>query len=132
MIDPEIHNTKDLTSEPRPPDPLVKVNSNLSLTPLTVWPASWVFALFTQCPGDTVQTGTGKVDPSRKFKCGCPWNIFKTILVQIITNTNYKSLTTCIEWKKKTFIPKFAGSSVDFRAKDTSKWSSKYFCLFNV
>jgi hypothetical protein len=28
-----------------------------------------VSALFTQCPGDTVQTGTGKVDPARKFKC---------------------------------------------------------------
>ena len=26
-------------------------------------------ALFSQCPGDTVQTGTGKVDPARKFKC---------------------------------------------------------------
>ena len=26
-------------------------------------------ALFTQWPGDTVQTGTGKVDPARKFKC---------------------------------------------------------------
>ena len=26
-------------------------------------------ALFTQCPGNTVQTGTGKVDPARKFKC---------------------------------------------------------------
>ena len=26
-------------------------------------------ALFTQCLGDTVQTGTGKVDPARKFKC---------------------------------------------------------------
>ena len=25
--------------------------------------------LFTQCPGDTVQTGTGKVVPARKFKC---------------------------------------------------------------
>ena len=23
-------------------------------------------ALFTRCPGDTVQTGTGKVDPARK------------------------------------------------------------------
>jgi len=28
-----------------------------------------VSALFTQCPGDKVQTGTGKVDPARKFKC---------------------------------------------------------------
>jgi len=28
-----------------------------------------VSALFTQCPGDTVQTGTGKNDPARKFKC---------------------------------------------------------------
>ena len=26
-------------------------------------------ALFTQCPGDTVQIRTGKVDPARKFKC---------------------------------------------------------------
>ena len=26
-------------------------------------------ALLTQIPGDTVQTGTGKVDPARKFKC---------------------------------------------------------------
>ena len=26
-------------------------------------------ALFTQCPGDTVQTGTGKVDPAWKIKC---------------------------------------------------------------
>ena len=26
-------------------------------------------ALLTQSPGDTVQTGTGKVDPARKFKC---------------------------------------------------------------
>ena len=26
-------------------------------------------ALFTQCPGDTAQAGTGKVDPARKFKC---------------------------------------------------------------
>ena len=29
----------------------------------------WVSALLTQSPGDTVQTGTGKVDPARKFKC---------------------------------------------------------------
>ena len=26
-------------------------------------------ALFTQCPGDTVQIGTGKVDPDWIFKC---------------------------------------------------------------
>ena len=26
-------------------------------------------ALITQCLGDTVQTGTRKVDPARKFKC---------------------------------------------------------------
>ena len=26
-------------------------------------------ALFIQCPGDTVQTETEKVDPARKFKC---------------------------------------------------------------
>jgi len=28
-----------------------------------------VSALFKQCPGDTVQTGSGKVDPAQKFKC---------------------------------------------------------------
>jgi len=28
-----------------------------------------VSAFFTQCSGDTVQTGTGKVDPAQKFKC---------------------------------------------------------------
>jgi len=28
-----------------------------------------VSALLNQCPGDTVQTGTGKLDPARKFKC---------------------------------------------------------------
>ena len=28
-----------------------------------------VSALSTQCPEDTVQTGTGKLDPARKFKC---------------------------------------------------------------
>ena len=33
-------------------------------------PASHIVsALFTQCPGDTVQTEPGKVDPARKFKC---------------------------------------------------------------
>ena len=26
-------------------------------------------ALFTQCPGHTVQTGAGNVDPAQKFKC---------------------------------------------------------------
>ena len=31
--------------------------------------SSWVSAIFTQCPVDTVRTGTGKVDPARKFKC---------------------------------------------------------------
>ena len=36
-----------------------------------VAPASPVDCLFfsTQCPCDAVQTGTGKVDPDRKFKC---------------------------------------------------------------
>ena len=26
-------------------------------------------ALFTQCPGDALQTGTGKINLARKFKC---------------------------------------------------------------
>ena len=36
MIDPEIYNTKDQTSEPRTSDPLVKVYSTLSLTQSTL------------------------------------------------------------------------------------------------
>ena len=47
-------------------------------------------------PGDTVQTGTGKADPAQKFKCTTAI-IFKTILVETITNTNYKSLATLIK-----------------------------------
>jgi len=39
---------------PRTSDPSVKVNLTVSY---------WVSALFTQCPGDTVQTGTGKSWP---------------------------------------------------------------------
>ena len=39
-------------------------------------------ALLTQCPGITVQTGTGKVDPARKFKC--------TTAVREITKTREK------------------------------------------
>ena len=53
-----------------------------------VAPASsyWVSALFTQCPGDTVQTGTGKVDPARKFKCttaasDSPFQLFCRIIL---------------------------------------------------
>ena len=41
----------------------------------------WVPALFNQCPGDTVQTGIGKDDRARKFKCtkaGRDWSRFQT------------------------------------------------------
>ena len=47
------------------PNPLVNVNSTVCCTGY----AYGVSALFTQCPGDTVETRTGKVDPARKFKC---------------------------------------------------------------
>ena len=40
---------------------LVKVNSTYKVCPVS--------AAFTQCPVDTLQTGTGKVDPAREFKC---------------------------------------------------------------
>ena len=33
-----------------------------------VAPASPIYSLFTLCPGNSVQTGTGKVDPAWKFK----------------------------------------------------------------
>ena len=49
-----------------------------------VWPrlscctgySYWVSAFLIQSPGDTVQTGTGKVDPVRKFKCTMASRVF--------------------------------------------------------
>ena len=58
---------------PRTSAPLVKVNSTYMKSDRVnlVAPAisCWLSALLTQCPRGTVQTGTGKVDPARKFKC---------------------------------------------------------------
>ena len=34
-------------------------------------------ALLAQSPGDTVRTGTGKVDPARKFKCTTAARVMK-------------------------------------------------------
>ena len=53
-------------------------------------------ALFTQCPGDTVQTGTGKVDSARKlyvlrlpvmndYQNFFDWNVFKVS----VSNTRF-------------------------------------------
>ena len=55
--------------------PLLKVN--LTYMMHKVWPhqpcwtseSCWLSALLTQCRCCTVQTGTGKVDPTRKLKC---------------------------------------------------------------
>ena len=44
---------------PRTSEPSVKVNLTVSY---------WVSALFTQCPGDTVQTGTGKSWPGSEIQ----------------------------------------------------------------
>ena len=49
--------------------------------------------LFTQCPGDTVQTGTGKVDPARKFKCTAVLdNLFYILCCThvVVLNMNYE------------------------------------------
>ena len=52
-------------------------------------------ALLTQSPGDTVQTGTGKFDPARKFKCTTAARVLKgkrfmfwgLVRMEIIWNT---------------------------------------------
>ena len=56
-------------------------------------------ALLTQSPGETVQTGTGKVDPDRKFKCttaAAPCNIKINVFLQVghreLTKKNLKLL----------------------------------------
>ena len=43
------------------------VNHVASASPIECLP--YLPGHWTQCPGDAVQTGTGKVDPARKFKC---------------------------------------------------------------
>ena len=56
-------------------------------------------ALFTQCLDDTVQTGTGKVDPARKFKfptaaresAVCPVQNFKLCLSVRLYPINVKT-----------------------------------------
>ena len=67
-------------------------------------------ALFTQCLDDTVQTGTGKVDPARKFKfptaaresAVCPVQNFKLCLSVRLYPINDKTakpigLKFCVE-----------------------------------
>ena len=49
------------------PWPFSKSKFNLKSDRINV--AAPASPIITQCPGDTVQTGTGKVDPARKFKC---------------------------------------------------------------
>ena len=44
-------------------------------------------ALYTQCPGDAVQTGTGKVDPARKFKCTTAARDYQYILLSLRHNS---------------------------------------------
>ena len=55
----------------RTSDPLVKVNSTKGLTALTLLYRLVLLSICLIHPmsGDTVQTGTGKVDQTRKFKC---------------------------------------------------------------
>ena len=66
--------------------PLVKVNSTYNRVNLVV------SALLVQSPGDTVQTGTGKVDPARKFKCTTAARVRRTLLKA--THTKERSVHT--------------------------------------
>ena len=45
-------------------------------------------ALFTQCPGDTVQTGTRKVDPARKLKYNMAARVRCVSLIGGVLNVN--------------------------------------------
>ena len=46
--------------------------------------------MLTHCPGDTVQTGTGKVDPARKFKCTTAAHEYEHEDIYIITFSQTK------------------------------------------
>jgi len=69
-----------------------------------------VSALFKQCPGDTVQTGTGEVDPARKFKCttaarGREKNILPTRGSPLESNPTNQGLVAPIKCIILTFCP---------------------------
>ena len=58
------------TSKPRTFAPLVKVNSTyMTASILLHWLVLLSVCFIYPSPGDTVQTGTGKVVPARKLKC---------------------------------------------------------------
>jgi len=71
-------------------------------------------ALFTQCPSDTIQTGTGKVDPARKFKL-----LQFTFRRKLYTvHTKFKFFTWLVYLEKLTvktsnvYLNKTRGSSI--------------------
>ena len=72
-------------------------------------------ALLTQCPCDTVQTGTGKVDPARKLKCDIRARNLRVfnILKKVSFNLN-DTVTNFVQWftlqanKEKMLIDGFS------------------------
>ena len=76
-------NTTKNGDPPRTSAPMVKVNTTVRKH--KVWPrqpccTGWsyrVSALLIQSLGDAAQTGTGKVDPARKFKCTTATRVMK-------------------------------------------------------
>ena len=83
----------------RTSDPLVKVNSTQSLTASTLLHRLVLSALFTQCPGDTVQTWTGQLDPARKFKCTAAARVY--YLTARIDVVKYSHSNQCNFWKAR-------------------------------
>jgi len=60
-----------------------------------------VSALYTQCPGNTVQSGTGKVDPAQKYKCTTAARVYgKTLLIFFNVSKMCSSIYIAFNFRK--------------------------------
>ena len=68
--------------------------------------------LYTQCPGDTVQTGTGKVDPTQKFKFTAAARVHRKCI--IILMPTYKAYYELIVWLKTLSLEEKSDKNIVF------------------
>ena len=91
-----------------------------------------VSALFTQCPGDKVQTWTGQLDPARKFKCTAAARVY--YLTARIDVVKYSHSNQCNFWKARWIYSIFSYNKcngVEF-TEVTRRGPLKYFSTLFV
>ena len=82
-----------------------------------------MFALLTQSPSDTVQTGTGKVDSARKFK-------YTTAAREVKTYKNMRKVTPFSGMQTITVNWSFHKPTVVILTLDRGKGNMK--CLYSI